>query len=64
MMAIAYSTGDPPVVTELKVQPPRSLNQKKRLAKNMRSQGLSEAEIKRVVWHKDNSPTKKKGKEL
>lgn len=43
----------------LQIQPPRSYSQKRRLARNMRSKGISEKEIKRVVWHRENSPTKK-----
>lgn len=44
----------------LQIQPPRSYRQKRRLARNMRSKDIPEKEIKRVVWHRENSP--KKGK--
>ena len=50
--------------TEIKLvlQPPRSKSQKRRLARRMRGRGVPEAEIKRVVWHPENSPTKRRGK--
>ena len=50
--------------TEIKLvlQPPRSKNQKRRLASRMRGRGVPEAEIKRVVWHQENSPTKRHNK--
>lgn len=50
---------DLPVI-ELRLQPPRSLNQKKRLARHMRERGATDIEIKRVCWHPENSPTKRK----
>lgn len=45
----------------LRLQPPRSKNQKRRLAAAMRARNKSETEIGRVVWHRDNSPLKHNG---
>lgn len=46
--------------TRLVLQPPRSKSQKRRLSGHMRARGVFEKEIKRVVWHPENSPTKRK----
>lgn len=42
----------------LKIQPPRSYNQKRRLARRMRGKGRPKEDIKRVVWHPETSPKK------
>lgn len=42
----------------LDIQPPRSYSQKRRLARNLRSQGIDEKKIKNIVWHRDNAPKK------
>lgn len=50
----------PSTEIRLVLQPPRSYNQKRRLASRMRGRGATEQEIKRVVWHPENSPVKGK----
>lgn len=50
----------PAPVIELRLQPPRSYQRKRRLASRLRSRGATEEEIKRVCWHPENSPYKGK----
>lgn len=42
----------------LKIQPPRSYRQKRRLAQRLRGKGYPDSEIKRIVWHRETSPIK------
>lgn len=51
----------PAPVIELRLQPPRSYQQKRRLARRMRSRGAPEKDVKRVCWHPESSPTKSGG---
>lgn len=44
----------------LRLQPPRSYMQKRRLARRMRGRGAPAEEIKRIVWHPENAPYKGK----
>lgn len=47
-----------PTYIDLKIQPPRSKNQKVRLANNLRKKGYPEDIIKKICWHRENSPKK------